>query len=383
MQHSKSLQAQVDRNKNKKAYMAKDTHIEINFKALENNIQVIKSFSSGKLIQGVVKANAYGHGDTETAKALEKLGVNFLGVARVEEGVRLRQHGVSGDILVLGGAEENEFEALLNNNLKPVIYSAGIAEKLNSYLKFRDKTVPVHIKIDTGMHRLGVLDNEAKDFFPKLKKLSNLVPEGVMSHFTSAGSKTSEWNQIQTDRFLKTLDAWKKELPAPKYIHIENSAGFFNFNFDWTNTARLGIAIFGYGHENLQPVLRLYSHIKDIKKVKKDETVSYGGWFRAPNDMTVAIVPVGYGDGFMRSNRKGTVIINGKEAPIVSIICMDYFMVDVSDVPNVNVGDTVTIIGQGHDASYWAKVSGTIVYEVLTLLNPRIRRTYNGSKDHA
>ena len=361
--------------------MIKDTHIEINFKALENNIQVIKSHSSGKFIQGVVKANAYGHGDIETAKALEKIGVNFLGVARVEEGVRLRENGISGDILVLGGAEENEFEALLNNNLKPVIYSVGIAEKLNNYLKFRDKTSPVHIKIDTGMHRLGVLDKDAGPFFTKLKKLSNIIPEGVMSHFTSAGSKTSEWNGVQTKRFQSVLNEWKKELPAPKFVHIENSAGFFNFNFDWTNTARLGIAIFGYGHENLKPVLRLYSHIKDVKKVKKDETVSYGGWFKAPNDMTVAIVPVGYGDGFMRSNRKGTVLINGKEAPIVSIICMDYFMVDVSGIDGVTVGDIVTIIGEGHDASYWAKISGTIVYEVLTLLNPRIRRTYNGSKD--
>ena len=363
--------------------MAKDTHIEINFKALENNIKLIREFSSGKKIQGVVKANAYGHGDIETAKALEKLGVDFLGVARVEEGVRLREQGITGEILVLGGAEENEFEALLNNKLKPVIYNASIAEKLNSYLKFRDNTLAVHLKVDTGMHRLGVPASEANTFYSKLKKLNNLIPEGIMSHFTSAGSKTSEWNQIQTDRFLSALDGWKKEFSAPKYVHIENSAGFFNFNFDWTNTARLGIAIFGYGHSKLQPVLRLYSHIKDIKKVKKDETISYGGWFRAPSDMRVAIVPVGYGDGFMRSNRKGTVIINGQEAPIVSIICMDYFMVDVTNISSVNIGDTVTIIGEGHDASYWAKVSGTIVYEVLTLLNPRIRRTYNGSKDKA
>lgn len=363
--------------------MIKETHIEINFKALENNIKLIRKFSSGKRVQGVVKANAYGHGDLETAKALEKLGVNFLGVARVDEGVRLRQRGISCDILVLGGAEENEFEALLNNNLKPVVYSQDMAEKLNGYLKFRDKQLPVHVKIDTGMHRLGIPSSEVKSFISKLKKLEHILPEGLMSHFTSAGSKTSEWNDIQTQRFISSINEWKKHLEAPKYIHIENSAGFFNFNFDWTNTARLGIAIFGYGHPGLEPVLRLYSHIKDIKSVKKGETISYGGWFKAPSDMKVAIVPVGYGDGFMRSNRKGTVMINGSEAPIVSIICMDYFMVDVTGLSSVNIGDTVTIIGEGHDASYWAKVSGTIVYEVLTLLNPRIRRTYNGSKDTA
>lgn len=363
--------------------MTQETHIEINFKALENNIQFIKQYSPKKAIQGVVKANAYGHGDLEIAKALEKLGINSLGVARVDEGIRLREQGVSSDILVLGGAEENEFEALVNKNLKPVIYSVGIAEKLNSYLKFRNKSLPVHIKVDTGMHRLGILGSEVKSFFPKLKSMSNLIPEGVMSHFTSAGSKTSEWNPLQKERFSTALSEWNKELSAPKYIHMENSAGFFNFNLDFTNVARLGIAVYGYGHPELKPVLRLYSHIKDIKKVKKDETISYGGWFKAPQDMTIAVIPVGYGDGFMRSNRKGSVLINGKEAPIVSIICMDYFMVDISNISEAKISDKVTIIGEGHDASYWAKVSGTIVYEVLTLLNPRIRRTYNGSKDNS
>jgi len=176
------------------------------------------------------------------------------------------------------------------------------------------------------------------------------------------------------------LRQWKKILKnEPKNVHIENSAGFFNFDLDFTNTVRLGIAIYGYGAPELLPVLRLYSAIKDIKKVKKGETVSYGGWFRAQDDMTVAIVPVGYGDGFMRANRKGAVMINGSEAPIVSIICMDYFMIDITNINNVKIGDRVTIIGQDHSAGYWSKTSGTIVYEVLTALNPRIRRSYNGA----
>jgi alanine racemase len=360
--------------------MTPHTHIEINFKALENNIKFIKEKAGNKKIQGVVKANAYGHGDFEIARALEKLGVTSLGVARVNEGVRLRELGITSEILVLGGADETEFEPLINHKLKPVIYNEGIAEKLNDYLKFRDLRHPVHIKIDTGMHRLGINYDQTEKFFKDLKGYSNLEPEGIMSHFVAAGSKEAEWNALQTDRFKLALANWKKILKEdPKNIHIENSAGFFNFNMDFTNTVRLGIAIYGYGSPGLLPVLRLYSAVKDIKAVKKGETVSYGGWFRAQSDMKIAVVPVGYGDGFMRSGRKGSVVVNGVEAPIVSIICMDYFMVDISHIDKVNIGDQVTIIGDTHDAGYWAKTSGTIVYEVLTLLNPRIRRKYNGS----
>jgi len=360
--------------------MIPHTHIEIDFKALENNLKLIKQKAGNKKIQGVVKANAYGHGDFEIARALERLGVANLGVARVNEGVRLRELGITSEILVLGGAEENEFEPLINHKLKPVIYNEGIAEKLNDYLKFRDLKHQVHIKIDTGMHRLGIAHDKTEKFFNELKGYTNLEPEGIMSHFVAAGAKEAEWNVLQTERFKDALTNWKKIFKeAPKNIHIENSAGFFNFNLDFTNTVRLGIAIYGYGYAGLLPVLKLYSSVKDIKDVKKGETVSYGGWFRAQSDMKIAVVPVGYGDGFMRAGRKGSVMVNGEEAPIVSIICMDYFMIDVTNINGIKIGDQVTIIGDTHDAGYWAKTSGTIVYEVLTLLNPRIRRKYNGA----
>lgn len=358
------------------------TYIEINFQALEHNLKMIHAHAGKKFIQGVVKANAYGHGEFEIAKSLEKIGITNLGVARVNEGVRLREKSIFSDILVLGGCEDNEFETLTNNNLKPVIYSEEMAEKLNNYLKFRNQKYPVHIKIDTGMHRLGVSYEEVDCFFKKLKKLEFLEVEGIMSHLVAAGAKDSDWNNLQVNRFRNVCELWKKEfIKLPKYVHLENSAGFFNFNFDIVNTARLGIAIYGYGHEGLKPVLRLYSFVKDIKKIKKDETVSYGGWYRAEKDMTLALVPVGYGDGFMRTNRKGSVVINGQKAPIVSIICMDYFMVDVTEIKKIEKGDRVTIIGEENTASDWAKVAGTIVYEVLTLLNPRIRRLYSNGND--
>jgi alanine racemase len=362
--------------------MYNQTHIEINLKALEQNINAIKNFAGNKIIQGVVKANAYGHGDYEITRALEKVGVNNLGVARVEEGVRLREKSITSQILVLGGCEEHEFEALINNHLTPVIYSQAMAEKLNNYLKFRGIRLPVHIKMDTGMHRLGIPFEEHQKFFAKLQTLENLVLDGLMSHMVSAGAKTSEWNDLQTSRFKELIKNWEIILSKkPAFIHLENSAGFFNFNMDFTNVSRLGIAIYGYGHEGLKPVLRLYSMVKDIKTIKAGETVSYGGWYRAEKDSTIALVPVGYGDGFMRGHRKGSVLINGNRVSIIGVICMDYFIVDITDAVDVKVGDRVTIIGEENSASDWAKVSGTIVYEVLTLLNPRIRRLYSNGND--
>ena len=228
--------------------MTSHTHIEIDLKALENNIKFIKQRAGSKRIQGVVKANAYGHGDFEIARALEKLGVTNLGVARVNEGVRLRELGITSEILVLGGADESEFEPLIDYNLKPVIYNEGIAEKFNDYLKFRDLKHQVHIKVDTGMHRLGIDYDKTETFFKELKGYTNLEPEGIMSHFVAAGSKETEWNNIQMERFKAALTNWRQILKEePKNIHIENSAGFFNFNVDFTNTVRLGIAIYGYG----------------------------------------------------------------------------------------------------------------------------------------
>lgn len=357
--------------------MKNKTRIEINIKALKNNLKEINSHATNKIVQGVVKANAYGHGDIEIARALEGIGVNTVGVARVEEGVRLREAGINADILVLGGAEKSEFETLFNYSLKPVIYNKEIAKKLNSYLSFRKKTMPVHVKFDTGMHRLGIMYEKRYNFYTLIKELKNLEIEGIMTHFLAAGSVENPWNNIQIEKFTNLINEWKKEFKKlPKFIHAENSASFFNFNIKNTNMARLGIALYGYGMKNLTPVLSLYSIVKDIKKLKKDETVSYGGWYKAERDMTVAVIPVGYGDGFMRSNRKGEVLINGNRAKIVGIICMDYFMVDITDIKEVNIGDTVTIIGKDLNAEYWSKISNTIVYEILTIINPRIRRVY-------
>jgi alanine racemase len=349
------------------------TRIEINIKALKDNLKIIKAKST-KAIQGVVKANAYGHGDIKVARALENMNIDSLGVARLDEGVRLRENGINKEILVLGGARENEFEALINSNLTPVIYNTDNAKKLNSYLNFRDLKLDVHLKFDTGMNRMGIPFLSVLDFLNDFKTYKNLNLKGVMSHFLAAGKKENKWNEIQIKRFSDILKALKTKA---KYIHMENSASFFNFNLKNCNMARLGMAIYGYGRKDLKRVLSLYSYVKDIKKVKKGDTISYGGWYKAERDMSIAIVPVGYGDGFMRSNRKGSVFIKNKNYKIVGMICMDYFMIDISHAKDIKIDDSVEIIGKNISARSWAKASNTIVYEILTSLNPRIRRIYN------
>jgi len=331
----------------------------------------------------VLKANAYGHGILPIAKYLNgNQNIDCFAVAFIEEAIQLRKENIQKPILVLGAINNKQIKMFLKYDTSFTGSSEEKLEAISLKAKKLNKIAKVHLKIDTGMHRLGIPFEEYKQFLTRLKTFENLSLEGLMSHMISAGSRDSEWNNLQISRFKDLIKNWELILDKkPKFIHLENSAGFFNFNMDFTNVSRLGIAIYGYGHEGLKPVLRLYSVVKDIKNIKAGETVSYGGWYRAEKDSKIALIPVGYGDGFMRGHRKGSVLINGLRFPIVGVICMDYFIVDITGAVNTKVGDRVTIIGEENSASGWAKVSGTIVYEVLTLLNPRIRRLYSNGND--
>lgn len=356
------------------------TFISIDLNALKHNVNFIKRYNPNKLIQAVVKANAYGHGDKEISKHLEKLGINNFAVARVEEGVELRKSEIKGTILVLGGAnKEKEFQLAAKYNLDLTIYSLEnykIIEKLIGTLLKKDiLSINFTLKIETGMHRLGIVPNDLSYIYKSL--LTNkLSVTGFMSHFIDAGTLDSEWSQKQINIFQKYLTDFQKQFRDFKgNIHIENTSGFFNYNLNFTNLARIGIGLYGYGHNKLKPVLKLHSLIKDIKVLKKGETVSYGGQFLAEKDIKVAIIPVGYGDGFPRSRGKGSVLINGKKAKILSVICMDYIMADITTI-EAYVNDKVLVIGDIINANYWAIKSNTIPYEITTLLNPRIKRVY-------
>lgn len=350
------------------------TYIEINYSALKNNINIIKEKAKNTEILGVVKANAYGHGDLQIANALEKFGLNYLGVARVSEGIRLRNGGININIIVLGGADENEYEELVKYDLIPVIYSKVMATKLNNYLKFRNLSINVHVKVDTGMHRLGLKPSDIGIF----KNLKFLNVQGLMSHFLDAGINTSNWSDIQLKLFNEVIENWKSiYAKLPSYIHIQNTAGFASYNIDSVNMARIGIGMYGYGMDKLKPVFRLFSSVKDIKNIKKGETVCYGGWYKAPQNTNIAIIPIGYGDGFMCSARSGSVLIKNKKYPIIGVISMDHFIIDLLNDTQIQIGDKVTVINEKLSAKYWAGICNTNVYEILTIINPRIKRLYN------
>lgn len=358
--------------------MKTDTYIEIDLSRLKANIEKLQKLSPKKALMAVIKANAYGHGDVEAALCFENMGIKHFGVARIDEAVRLRDRGIKSDILVFGGAEEAEFKALSDYAITPQICSIEMAEKLDAFLSKKSEQMNVHIKLDTGMNRLGIQFQEREKLYSILPKLKNLKVEGLMSHMLAAGNMESQWNGIQTERFRQMLDEWLKIFKSiPKWVHMENTAALAHWNLPFTNMARPGIGIYGYGVEGLEPALKLISYVKDIKTIFAGETVSYGGIYTAQKDTRIAVIPVGYGDGFVRHYRKGAVIINGKKAHIVGAVCMDYFMVDISDIEAVDYGSKVTIIGDGMPAKEWASLADIIVYEVFTNLNPRIRRIFN------
>jgi alanine racemase len=283
---------------------------------------------------------------------------------------------------VFGGAEYEQFQTLADYKLTPLISSIGMAERLNAFLAKGNAHMHVHVKIDTGMNRLGIKFEDRDKLYKTLPGLKNLRVDGLMSHMLDAGKHDSKWNDVQISCFQKVLDEWVKILKLPKWIHMENTAALANFNFPFTNMARPGIGIYGFGMEGLKPVLSLISYVKDIKTIKQGETISYGGIYTAQKDTKIALIPVGYGDGFVRHYRKGSVMINDKRAPIVGAITMDYFMADITEISGVDYGSKVTIIGDGISAREWAGIADIIVYEVFTNLNPRIRRIFNDRRIH-
>jgi alanine racemase len=363
--------------------MKTDTYIEINLSRLKSNIEKLQLVSPKKALMAVIKANAYGHGDVEAAVCFESMGIKHFGVARIDEAVRLRDRGIKSDILVFGGAEDSEFKALLDYGITPQIYSIDMAEKLNDFLAKNSARMDVHIKIDTGMNRLGVQFQERESLYKVLPKLKNLKVDGLMSHMLAAGNMESKWNNVQVERFCQVMEEWKKHFKVlPKWVHMENTSALAHFNLPFTNMARPGIGIYGYGMEGLEPVLKLISCVKDIKTVRTGETIGYGGIYTAQKDIRIAVIPVGYGDGFIRHYRKGSVMINGKTAPIVGAVCMDYFMVDINDIEGVDYGSVATIMGDEISAKNWAAWADIIVYEVFTNLNPRIRRIFNDRRSN-
>lgn len=324
----------------------------------------------------VVKANAYGHGSERVATALEAAGADMFAVATVGEAMELREVGIDRDILILGRTEPEDALLLADNDIIQTIYSYDYALELARVLRARNLKIRVHIKLDTGMNRIGFPCRTADGIQVSTAQIVNIsrLPffaiEGIFSHFAMSDQKSDIYNAIQYRNFLSITSKLKKLGIEPLTKHICNSDAIFNFPYCHMNMVRAGISLYGAeGGPNLRPAMDLKCSVIHIHDIKSGESVSYGCTFKAIRDMRVATLSIGYADGLPRAwSEKGYMLINGKRAKILGKICMDQCMVDISDI-ECKVGDVATVFGtDGTEiltAKKIAETVGTISYEIL------------------
>lgn len=339
-------------------------------------------------IMGVVKADAYGHGALPAARALVEAGAAWLGVALPEEGVQLREQGLQAPILVMGPTPPDQGPLLSEFRLDQMVYNPLHARALSSKVASSTGAVRVHLKIDTGMGRLGIHPSEAAAGAKAIVDLPGVDLGGVMTHFAAADAADKGHALEQLRRFLEAIrDIEAAGIDVP-LRHAANSAAILDLPGSHLDMVRPGIALYGYPpspsavqNSAWEAVLTFMTRIAQIRKVPRGETVSYGCTYVAPNDVLVATLPVGYADGYSRllSNR-GDVLIRGQRAPVIGRVCMDMTMVDVTDVGGVQEEDEVVLLGRQGDqavlADKWAAHVGTIPYEVLCNISRRVPRTY-------
>ena len=361
----------------------------IDTEALKHNyFQLRNAVSEASKVMAVVKANAYGHGDIEVAGVLERIGCEFFGVAIAEEGERLRSNGITRPIVVLGGIYPGQIKDIFPLDLTPVVFDIGTAQYINSYAKAIGAVKKVHVKIDTGMGRLGLLTEEVARFFEAFKELENLRLEAVLSHFAEAESADRDFTGRQLEDFVKSVDVIRDMGFAPEYIDMANSAATVSYPASRMDIVRPGIMLYGsypaprYSKEiSLKPVLTLQTRILHLKKVPAGFTVSYGRTFTAKKESVIATLPIGYADGLPRRlSGTGEVLVRGERAPIAGRVCMDLTMCDVTNINGVAVGDPVVVIGtQGAESIAVEEVaerSGTISYEIFCNISGRVPRVY-------
>ncbi len=361
------------------------TYAHVDLKALTYNLDILKQQVKGCNIIAVVKGSAYGHGSVFISRHLIKNGVGVLGVAFVEEAIELREAGINAPVLVFFDSYNN-LDAIFRHGLTPTVFSIERAKMLSREAVKRDKTIAIHIKVDTGMGRLGFRLDDAVKSIKEIADMKGLVLEGLMSHFSEADLSTKDYAIAQLNAFLGLKASLEKYGIRFRYSHMANSAAVLGFKDALMDTVRPGLMLYGYdpaGNDDtvLMPILSLHSKVLSLKKVPPSTPISYGRTFITKRDSVIAAIPIGYADGYNRLlSNKGWVIIRGKRAPVVGRICMDITMVDVTEIPGVEEGDEVVIIGsQGREritANDIACLTGTIPYEVLTSIGPRVPRVY-------
>lgn len=365
------------------------TWAEIDISALIHNFKIIKAAADGAKIMAVVKANAYGHSVADIAPALQSEGADFFAVSNIEEAIQLREIGIVKPILILGYTPPEMARELALNDISQCVYSSEYAALLSNFAKKNNVTVKINIKLDTGMSRLGF--NCRSDDLPEIEKaayaaeLPFLSLEGVFTHFAVADRTAKNedgFTEKQFSRFLTALRFLKERGIEPPIRHCCNSAALLIDHDKHLDLCRPGIILYGLKpsyeldlKEDLIPVMTLKSVVSMVKEIGPSDTVSYGRTFKCERKMRIATVAAGYADGYPRLlSNKGYVLIRGKKAPIVGNVCMDQITVDVSGIEGVSMGDEVILFGKELSVDILANLCGTINYEIVCGISPRVPR---------
>ncbi|MDD3335160.1 MAG: alanine racemase [Eubacteriales bacterium] len=368
--------------------MLRNNFVAVDLDAIRNNYLVMRRQAPESVkIMPVIKADAYGHGMIPVAKALSTLGANNFAVALPDEGVALRESGVTANVLVLGAATKASASEAVKHDLTQTVFTPEMVALLDAEAKAQQKTALLHVKLDTGMNRIGLrTEEEARAMAAALAAASHVKATGIYTHFAVAdeplaGGGLNQFTEEQLARFVKLRAFFDPAIPA----HVANSAMSLLAPKAYFSMIREGISLYGYPPVQtalpFQHALRWVTEIVHVKAIKAGETIGYGRTFTAPRDMLIATAAVGYGDGYHRAaSNRGQMLVRGCRAPIVGRVCMDQTMLDVTDIPHVTVGDEVVLIGtQGNDeitAEELAAFADTISYEVLLSITARVPRIY-------
>lgn len=364
---------------------------EVDLSAIRKNVAVMRSFiEPTTLFMAVVKADAYGHGIEEVSRVVLESGADRLGVALVEEGVRLRRVGIEAPIQVLHEVPFSAAELVVDHNLIPTVCSWELVKELSRRAQERDKVVKVHVKVDTGMSRLGLSPEETPAFLERLGALKNLEVEGIFTHFALADQPEDDYTMEQFGKFENLLSELEGRRLRILLRHAANSAATIFFPKTHLDMVRIGITLYGLhpssatkGKVSLIPALEWKTRISAMRSLAPGEGVSYGLTYRASRDTRIATLPLGYGDGYTRlfSNRSDVLVL-GRRAPVVGNVCMDQCMVDIGDIPDARVGTEVVLLGRqdGEEipADELAEILGTINYEIVCMISERVPRVYKG-----
>jgi alanine racemase len=364
----------------------------IDLDAICNNIiNTRKLVNVNTKIMAVIKADGYGHGAVPIAKALNEIdAVDAYGIAIIEEGIELREAGIEKPILILGYTPKEQYKQLVQYDITQAIFQRVSAEELSKEALRQNKVAKIHIKVDTGMSRIGFSDTcESVEEIKKIASLKGIYIEGIFTHFACADEddKTSAYNQL--DRYLNFVHSLEEVGISIPIKHISNSAGIIDLPEAILDMVRSGISTYGlYPSDSvhkdklkLNPAMELKTHVSYIKEVEAGVGVSYGSTYITKRRTKIATIPVGYGDGYPRSlSSKGRVLIHGKSAPIIGRVCMDQFMVDITEIDNVNQGDIVTLVGKDGDEfisfEEIALLADSFHYELICNVGKRIPRIY-------